>query len=285
MSPNAARSVTVALLAASLVGYAAALGATVDASIALGSSAGDPVMSDFEGKTFEFMGEVGKFYDVISEKDHQMTMRLKLGQMWDHNGTYMDGIGFRYQDHKVVVELGTDDNMHVYLDGKQLRMAADENEQEHILGLESGEMMLLWQLHCPGMGQAVEITTDLLSIVVYMTPAGTRDEGGAIQPAYINFDAALLEAPAHELKGIIGEGYSRLASPVKPSAPKNDFKFHGDEADYMVDGYFPATTHILPKFNARGFGAGGGNRRLIERAYVAFPLRFRSGSVPSALSA
>ena len=47
----------------------------------------------------------------------------------------------------------------VYLDGKQLRMAADENEQEHILGLESGEMMLLWQLHCPGMGQAVEITT------------------------------------------------------------------------------------------------------------------------------
>jgi hypothetical protein len=38
-------------------------------------------------------------------------------------------------------------------------MAADENEQEHILGLESGEMMLLWQLHCPGMGQAVEITT------------------------------------------------------------------------------------------------------------------------------
>ena len=178
-------------------------------------------------------------------------------------------------------------------------MAADENEQEHILGLESGEMMLLWQLHCPGMGQAVEITTgactfrahkqrdlihrsrnvnsihrqrtfpprqqllhalsfmksrvlavlpavdsrtcvnrpegkslcssklilcywlslavsehlvlvqsshcmcvaaDLLSIVVYMTPAGTRDEGGAIQPAYINFDAALLEAPAHELK-------------------------------------------------------------------------------------
>jgi hypothetical protein len=29
-------------------------------------------MTDFEGKTFEFMGEVGKFYDVISEKDHQV---------------------------------------------------------------------------------------------------------------------------------------------------------------------------------------------------------------------
>ena len=38
-------------------------------------------------------------------------MKLKLGQMWDHNGTYMEGIGFRYQDHTVVVELGEDDNM------------------------------------------------------------------------------------------------------------------------------------------------------------------------------
>ena len=87
------------------------------------------------------------------------------------------------------------------------------------------------------------------------------------------------------MKGIIGEGYSRLASPVKPSAPKDDFKFHGDEADYMVDGYFPATTHIFSKFNARGYNAGGGNRRLIESADVAFPLRFRSGSVPYAHSA
>lgn len=39
-------------------------------------------------------------------------MKLKAGQMWDHNGTYMDGIGFRYQDHKVVIELASEDNMH-----------------------------------------------------------------------------------------------------------------------------------------------------------------------------
>lgn len=38
-------------------------------------------------------------------------------------------------------------------------MSADENEQEHILGLQSGEMMLLWQLHRPEMGEAVEIIT------------------------------------------------------------------------------------------------------------------------------
>lgn len=37
-------------------------------------------------------------------------------------------------------------------------------------------------------------------MVVFLTPAGTRDEGGAIQPAYLNFDAALLGPPAHGLK-------------------------------------------------------------------------------------
>ena len=47
----------------------------------------------------------------------------------------------------------------VYLDGKRLQMAVGENEQEHIMGLESGELMLLWQLNRPDAGEAVEITT------------------------------------------------------------------------------------------------------------------------------
>ena len=34
----------------------------------------------------------------------QVSTRLKLGVMWDHNGTYMDGIGFQYRDHQVTVE-------------------------------------------------------------------------------------------------------------------------------------------------------------------------------------
>lgn len=35
---------------------------------------------------------------------------------------------------------------------------------------------------------------------MYLTPAGTRDEGGILQPAYLNFDAALLGPPAHAIK-------------------------------------------------------------------------------------
>lgn len=47
----------------------------------------------------------------------------------------------------------------VYLDGKRLRMEPNEEEQEHIMAIEQGEMMLLWQLHRPDIGQALQITT------------------------------------------------------------------------------------------------------------------------------
>ena len=63
------------------------------------------------GRAFEFMGEVGRFYNLISEQSHQLTMKLTLGQMWDHNGTYMSGLGFMYQKHKILAELGEDDNL------------------------------------------------------------------------------------------------------------------------------------------------------------------------------
>jgi len=38
-------------------------------------------------------------------------------------------------------------------------MEPNEEEQEHIMALEQGEMMLLWQLHRSDMGQALQITT------------------------------------------------------------------------------------------------------------------------------
>ena len=32
----------------------------------------DPMMTTFDGRTFEFLGQVGAYYNVISEKDHQV---------------------------------------------------------------------------------------------------------------------------------------------------------------------------------------------------------------------
>ena len=57
-------------------------------------------------------------------------------------------------------------------------------------------------------GRAVPLLTltltcccaDMLSVTVFVTPAGTRDAGGVLQPAYLNFDAQLLGPPAPGMK-------------------------------------------------------------------------------------
>ena len=73
----------------------------------------------------------------------------------------------------------------VYLDGKRLQMALDENEQEHILGLESGEMMLLWQLHRPDAGHAVEITTGVRQFKFKVKLTGSIPRTAEQQAAYL----------------------------------------------------------------------------------------------------
>jgi hypothetical protein len=34
-----------------------------------------------------------------------------------------------------------------------------------------------------------------MKFLIWVTPAGTVDEGGVVQPSYLNFDTTLLSAP------------------------------------------------------------------------------------------
>lgn len=38
-------------------------------------------------------------------------MKLRLAQMWDHNGTNMEAIGFMYRTYKVLVSLDAKDDV------------------------------------------------------------------------------------------------------------------------------------------------------------------------------
>ena len=41
----------------------------------------------------------------------QVSTKLKVGVMWDHNGTYMEGLGFQYKDHNIIVEITPEDDL------------------------------------------------------------------------------------------------------------------------------------------------------------------------------
>jgi hypothetical protein len=41
----------------------------------------------------------------------QISMKLRLAQMWDHNGTNMEALGFMYRNYQVLIALDADDNV------------------------------------------------------------------------------------------------------------------------------------------------------------------------------
>ncbi|BDA47657.1 hypothetical protein COCOBI_10-5080 [Coccomyxa sp. Obi] len=246
---------------------------------------GDPIMTGFDGRPFEFIGQPNTLYSLISERHHKVSAKLKLGVMWDHNGTYMEGIGFQYRDHQVTVEIAENDTLAVSVDGEALVMEVFENEVEVIPYVEHGEMLVLWQLHREGLGNAVTITTELLEMVVWLTPAGTEDEGGVKQPAYLNFDTALLSPPhGNQMHGIVGETYNRMLEgdaindPSHPLFLADDFNFQGKgrEHHYAVDSYFGEHHYSLfGKDATEQQQQPAEHKRLLaeDEAALAFPLR------------
>lgn len=73
--------------------------------------AADPQIHSFDGSTYQFDGSSGAYYDAVSDKDYRVSLRLKPGVMYDHNGTYLDALGVKVYEHTVVVSIGADDSL------------------------------------------------------------------------------------------------------------------------------------------------------------------------------
>ncbi len=72
-------------------------------------------------------------------------------------------------------------------------------------------------------------------------------------------------------QGIIGEGYERLVENNGAATTTATAAFAGHEEDYRMENY-EDTKHIHNSFGV--FNAINPKRRLMERASVAFPLKF-----------
>ncbi len=107
----------------------------------------------------------------------------------------------------------------VYLDGERLHMAVGENEQEHILGLASGELMVTWQMHRPDAGQAVEIITGArLYCFYYYTLFLPRRQGASADKLQVKatiLPLALSPNPS-KTQSTVGTVLSNFTGPRQP---------------------------------------------------------------------
>ncbi|CAL8463363.1 g2897 [Coccomyxa elongata] len=193
-----------------------------------GGGKSDPVMTGFSGRSFNFFGDVGKTYNLISSMNHQLSMKLKLAQMWNHNGTNMEGIGFMYKDYKVLMELDGD-TPKVYINSKQLQ--EKKKVQKHAWRFEDGsDVEMSWNLYMPGVGNAVVMQTDVLKVLMWHTPKGIIDEGGKMLEGYLNFNISLLAPPENsQMNGIIGETYERFTVGQEAFNPNSTYWLPEDD--------------------------------------------------------
>lgn len=289
-------SATILLAAGLLLGSAslghAQMGGSVVSAVGGGASVqrftatvfADPIITDFTDRMFEFLGRPSTVYSILDGSDHIVSMRLKEGHMFEdgHVGSYISGMGVSCRDHTFTIELEGDD-LKVVVDGEELRVQNGQTQLTHVVPVEgAGDLVLLWDSNREGLGQAVEINSDLLQLLMFVTPAGSIDRGVA-QPAYINFNAALLGHPTEDMQGVLGESYARLIS--GDTLPK-DGKFYGNEADYEVEDYFvplaaPARSNVLRA--SAGYTVAQ-RRRMIEAVALSFPLRSQARSSTAVLA-
>ena len=83
--------------------------------------------------------------DLHSQGAAQVSMKLRLAQMWDHNGTNMEALGFMYRNYQVLIALDADDS--VKGDGlhqHQCVLAGAMLDQKHLRCCSCANAERLW---------------------------------------------------------------------------------------------------------------------------------------------
>ncbi|CAL8466280.1 g5816 [Coccomyxa elongata] len=220
-------------------------------------------MYGFAGRAFNFMGRPGNVYNIISTLNIQVSIKLKLAQMWDHNGTNMEvcglsceciamlllctlhylnparmstsgahelfvqAIGFMYRNYKVLVSLDAKED--VTAQGRTLKV---KNTARHYAWRfdDGAYIQTTWERYKPGLGNTVTIQTDVIKMTIWQTPAGVVDEDGVVLSAWLNFGLSLEAPPANGLMhGIVGETYDRfIMGETAVSDPKSQLYLPAD---------------------------------------------------------
>eukprot|EP00884_Botryococcus_braunii_P003614 jgi/Botrbrau1/13253/Bobra.0074s0002.1 len=220
-----------------------------------GSGQADPILGGFDGTTFNFMGEDGKYYNFITDTvgddpQFQMAVRLRTAHPGAeselHIGTFIDGVGIHFRKGRFTMSTLGPDRLNVTWNGEELNM--DKNGRDYVIQrvwrFPTGKMTMHWAKYRPGIGNSIVIRTDFLLFSFKLVPSEPLSDGTMSQP-YINFNTTMLSPPAGTLSGVMGETYADgLASPdeevVKKTLARLQAQPHpfSRDSSYEMKGFF-----------------------------------------------
>jgi hypothetical protein len=75
-------------------------------------------------------------------------------------GDFIEGLGFAYYEHRMIVNINSHDALAVFMNGEELSMREGESSQRHVLQAKGhGTVSLLWSIENGKSGHTVEIVT------------------------------------------------------------------------------------------------------------------------------
>ncbi|KAK9828462.1 hypothetical protein WJX72_000138 [[Myrmecia] bisecta] len=239
-----------------------------------GSGCGDPLMTGYDGRTFQFEGQAGHIYNLFTEQNHQLNVKMVEADLHDEahaetGGTFMDTLSFQYKDTIVVAEVDAEGNMTVTMNGKVI---PDKYYKE----LYDNEALVESEANFPGVGHLIVVTTPMIVVHIQSVKPYT-DEFNQLNRGHIDFATTLLEKP-REMHGVIGQTMFN-----KAKHPLLDMQFHGEgvDADYEVS----TISGTDFKFNLFGkvLELPGHGRMALENEKLATPIimgRFSNARLP-----
>ena len=119
---------------------------------------GDPLLTGFDGHTFDFPGKANQTFNIISEKEHQLNAAFIAANLKDHfeNGTLVGAVGMAYKDIRVEVSVADDGSLTVIANGVRMTPAWTSTfaDQSATLSFDS-------------FGYALTLTTPLFKWTMY----------------------------------------------------------------------------------------------------------------------
>ncbi|KAK9823786.1 hypothetical protein WJX72_012287 [[Myrmecia] bisecta] len=209
-----------------------------------GGGGNEPVLTGFDGITFEFVGKADTWFNLVSEKEHVLNARMKSANMKSKaHATVIDSVALKYKEISIVTTVDDAAALTVVVNGERTITKEDlQSAPNHAIEvqLDDEDATVVVELFRDYYGHSVRIITPLLDTTVFATPAGLDDYYQEYLPAYLNFDLSLRQPAVQAIHGLLGQTapYSIAAKPKPTSASARAsielFNGHGVEDDYIV---------------------------------------------------
>lgn len=237
-----------------------------------GNGLGDPHFTGFDGSKYDFYGRSDAFFNMLSEKDHQINAAFTELFTTDgphESGNFFTAFGLKFKSHKIEVAVdAATAELIVMVDDVSISLTDEETSYSNSWFSEGSSVSLY--KYREDFGHSFELNTPLINVVIWSVPPHTSTFDGTALSAYLNFKVNLNSMPAGgHMAGVLGETFDNLVTPHIGDGTDGGATILNTQTElYEVSSLF------ADDFSGNLFGEATSSRRMRKLSEVTAPVAF-----------